>query len=420
MILELINTGTELMLGRVLNTHHPWLCRQLTDRGYRVTRQVSVSDTGPDIQQAVLEALSRADGVITTGGLGPTSDDITRERIAEMLGCPLQEDPEVRRRIEQFFADRRRRMPGRILRQALVPAGALVLANHQGTAPGLVMKVAPNPFRPDGVPSWLAMLPGPPRELRPMFLGQLLPWIERESPPPRISACRTLRTTGIGESAVEELIEPRLKPLVERGLEIGYCSRPGEVDLRLVAVGTEAEEIVRQASVIASECVGANIFGEGDEDLEGVIVRRLRELRATLSVAESCTGGLLGHRLTNVPGASEVFRVGWITYSNEAKQECLGVRAETLAAEGAVSEATAREMAEGARRVAASDYALGITGIAGPAGGSVDKPVGTVWIALAASRGTVAVHACNAWDRLTFKQVTTQQALELLRGELEK
>jgi nicotinamide-nucleotide amidase len=415
MIVELINTGSELMLGRVLNTHQQWLCRQLADLGYVVTRQVAVPDTGSDIEQAVREALARADLVIATGGLGPTSDDLTRDLVAQLLGKELREDAAVLAHIRSFFESRKRPMPERTKVQAMVPDGATVLHNPHGTAPGLAMEVRPNHFRTGGKPSWLIMLPGPPRELRPMFTDTVAPLVRRVLPLASGFVCRTLRTTGIGESVVEEKIGGPLQRWVEAGLDLGYCARPGQVDVRLAAHGSDAERQVREAETIVRGLLGPYIYGVEDEDLETVIVRLLTERKATLALAESCTGGYIANRVTNVPGASAVLLAGLVTYSNAAKQKFLGVHAETLARHGAVSEPVAREMAEGARRQTQADYALSVTGIAGPSGGTPEKPVGTVYIGLAGPSGTVAERQFNPYDRETFKQVTTQQALELLR-----
>ncbi|HVM48938.1 MAG TPA: competence/damage-inducible protein A [Candidatus Acidoferrum sp.] len=415
MVVELINTGTELMLGRVLNTHQHWLCRQLADLGYVVSRQVAVPDTGAEIQQAVREALGRADLVLTTGGLGPTSDDITRDLIAQMLGRPLREDAAVLGHIRQFFTARKRPMPERTSVQALVPEGAIVLPNPHGTAPGLAMEVHPNLLRSNGAGTWLVMLPGPPRELRPMFTEAVVPLLRRVLPVPSLFVCRTLRTTGIGESVVQQRIAKPLQWLVEAGLDLGYCSRPGQVDVRLAAQGERAASQVEEAEAIVRELLGSRIYGMEDDELERVIVRLFTERQASLALAESCTGGFIANRITNVPGASAVLLAGLVTYSNAAKERFLGVRAETLARHGAVSEATAREMAEGARREAGADYALAVTGIAGPTGGTAEKPVGTVFIGLAGPAGTVIERNLNPYDRDTFKQVTTQQGLDLIR-----
>ena len=415
MQIELINTGSELMLGRVLNTHQQWLCRQLADRGYVVNRQVAVADTADDIERSVREALGRADFIITTGGLGPTSDDITRDRIAALLGRKLHEDPAIVAHVEGFCAKRNRPMPASTRVQAMVPDGALVLDNAHGTAPGLALHVSPNPLRPDGRPSWLVMLPGPPRELRPMFTNQVAPLLKEKLPLDGDFVCRTLRTVGIGESYLEERIAAPLKPLTDAGLELGYCAHTGAVDVRFVARGCGADADVAEAARIVYSLAGDHIFGEGDDELEQVLVRRLTERKQTLALAESCTGGCIANRITNVPGASAVLLAGLVTYSNAAKQTFLGVRGETLAAHGAVSEAVACEMAEGCRTRTGVDFAIGVTGIAGPGGGTPEKPVGTVFIALASAAGTKVINPVNRYDRETFKYLTCLQALELLR-----
>lgn len=432
MNIEIVNTGSELMLGRVLNTHQQWLCRRLADLGHVVTRQVAISDTGSEIQQAVREALSRADLVITTGGLGPTSDDITRELIAELLGKKLVENREVDAHIENFFAKRGRPRPPQTKVETFVPEGALVFINQNGTAPGLAMRLGdwewrlasgehsspanssldPRPQTPN--PKWLIMLPGPPRELRPMFDTSVVPLLKREFAD-EIFICRTLLTTGIGESRVQEFVEADLQPLVQRGLGVGYCARPGAVDVRLTASGAGAERIVQEGEVIVQRILGANIFGFDDEEIEDVVVKQLIAQKKTLALAESCTGGLVANRITNVPGASEVFLGGVVSYSNAAKQKFLGVQAASLAAHGAVSEVVAREMAAGAREKFGADLAVAITGIAGPGGGTAEKPAGTVFIALASAAGVEVKKLLNVWPRETFKEVTATQALEWVR-----
>ncbi len=415
MIVELINTGSELMLGRTLNTHQQWLCRKLADLGYVVSRQVAVPDTAQDILQAVRESLGRADLIITTGGLGPTSDDITRELIAELLGKKLVHDSNVASVIEGYFASRNRATPPRTLVQAQVPEGAVVLNNAYGTAPGLAMEVAPNPFRINAPPSWLVMLPGPPRELRPMFQDVLVPLLKRVLPPTECFVCRTLRATGMGESLVEQNVAPDLTAAVQAGLQLGYCARIGQVDVRLAAAGESASALVQEAERLVRSRIGPFIYGEEDQEIEEVVVRMLTQRKETLALAESCTGGCLADRITNIPGASAVFLAGLVTYSNEAKQRFLGVNASTIAEHGAVSEEVARQMAEGARAHAKADYAISITGIAGPGGGTPTKPVGTVYIGIAGPFETIVQHNVNSWDRETFKYVTSQQALEMLR-----
>jgi nicotinamide-nucleotide amidase len=416
MRIEILNTGSELLLGRVLNTHQQWLCRQLADRGYTVDRQTCVDDSGAAIERAVREALERAELVLVTGGLGPTSDDRTRDCIAQLLGRKLQEDAAVVAHIERFFALRRRPAPASTRVQALVPEGATVLMNAHGTAPGLALEIAPAAGTAN--PRLLVMLPGPPRELRPMFLEQVVPLLGKYFPLAAPFVCRTLKTTGLGESLVEERIAGPLQALIKAGLELGYCARVGEVDVRFTARGERASRMVDEAGRVARGLLGDLIFAVDDDSLEAVIIRLLTERKKTLALAESCTGGGIANRLTNVPGASAVFLAGWVTYSNEAKESLLGVSAETLAAHGAVSEAIAREMAEGARRRTGADYAISVTGIAGPGGGSADKPVGTVWMALADAAGTIAQRRLNSFDRETFKYVTTQQGLEMLRRRI--
>lgn len=409
MVIELINTGAELMLGYVLNTHQQWICREISTLGHVVARQVAVDDGAESIQASVREAMGRADLVMVTGGLGPTSDDRTRDLIASLLGRPLLRDAATERRIRAFFGARRRPMPESVLIQAMVPEGAVVFENQHGTAPGLAMKTSRG---------WLVMLPGPPRELRPMFASLLVPFLREHFPPAGEFACDVLRTTGVGESWVEEQIAPMLEPLVREGLEIGYCARNGEVDVRLVARGVGSGDRVASAARAVEELLGGIVYGRHPETLEAAVVGLMAGKGVKLALAESCTGGFLAHRVTNVPGASAVLRAGWVTYSNEAKAACLGVSFETLRAHGAVSEPTSREMAEGARARSGADYALAITGIAGPGGATNDKPVGTVFIGLASPAGTVVLKRRNAYDRETFKLVTSQQALDLLRRTL--
>jgi nicotinamide-nucleotide amidase len=419
MKVELINTGSELMLGRVLNTHQQWLCRKLADAGYVVSRQVAVPDAGPDIVEAVKEALARSDLVITTGGLGPTSDDLTRDLIASLLHKQLKEDSRLLAQISQFFASRNRPMPVRARLQAMVPEGALVLTNPNGTAPGLVIEVDPNPFRPGGGRSLIIMLPGPPRELHPMFTDAVLPLL-RKTHPAENFVCRTLRSTGIGESVVEEMLTGPLNSLVHQGIEIGYCARPGQVDVRLTARGAGGEHLVSEAARVVAQVLSANCYAEDEEELEFTIVRLLTERGQTVGIAESCTGGLVAHKLTNVPGSSAVFKAGVVSYSNQAKTDFLGVPQEILVTNGAVSKVVAGLMAEGIRTRTNSNYGLGITGIAGPSGGTPEKPVGTVFIGLAAASGTIVVENLNCLDRESFKQLTSQQALEMLRQAIIK
>lgn len=403
------------MLGRILNTHQQWLCRQLCDLGLPVQRQVAISDTAPEIASAIRDSLAHADLVICTGGLGPTSDDLTRDAIATLLGRQLDEDPGTLERIAAFFVARSRPMPASTRVQAMIPRGASILPNAHGTAPGLLIQVDPNPFRPSCGPSWLVMLPGPPRELHPMFKEQVKPWIQRTLGATIPFACRTLKTHGLGESLVEENIAEPLHALTVRGLTIGYCARVGEVEVRLSAPGHQGAALVEQSVQIVRSRLGNYIYGEEDDVLPAVVIRVLTEARRTLAVAESCTGGHISNRLTDVPGASAALLQAWVTYSNHSKTSLLGVPESLIQAQGAVSEPVARAMAEGARERSGADYGLAVTGIAGPGGGSPEKPVGTVFIGLATPQGTWATRRFNPLDRETFKYATSQQALDWVR-----
>lgn len=410
---EIINTGSELLLGRVLNTHQQWLCRTLADRGRVVRRQVAVSDDPEALVDAVREGLSRADWVIVTGGLGPTCDDRTRELVAGLLGRRLEHQPEVERQIRAYFEGRGRPVPGRTRVEAMVPEGAEVLVNRHGTAPGLALWLEPNPLREGGKASWLVMLPGPPRELRPMFTDEVLPRLEARFPIGEPFACRTLKTTGLGESYMEERLEEPLRDLVAGGMDLGFCARVGEVDVRFVARGPGARDVVAEAERRTRAAAGEFVFGVEDDTLEKALVEACSARGLRLALAESCTGGHVANRVTNVPGASAVLAGGWVTYANASKERELGVPAGLLRDHGAVSEPVARAMAEGARRRAGVDLAIAITGIAGPSGAVEGKPVGTVFMAVAHAGGTWVERRLNAFDRETFKYVTAQQAMAM-------
>jgi nicotinamide-nucleotide amidase len=364
---------------------------------------------GPPIREALAAALDRADVVFTTGGLGPTTDDITREAAAELLGLPLLPDEEILSGIRERFARRGLPMADRVARQAMVPVGTEVLPNPNGTAPGL--------YFPPGVlgsrrARHLFLLPGPPRELRPMVQDYVLPKLRAILPASSMRERRIYRLTGIGESQVEERIGQRLE---ERGdLEVGYCARPSEVDFRLIGPPGPLAQVEPDIRAVLGEW----IYSEG-ESLEAAIVRLLAEKHLTLATAESCTGGSLAGRITNVAGASDVFLAGYVTYANEAKENTLGVPSDLLAAHGAVSEPVAAAMAEGARRVSGAKFALSTTGIAGPGGGTESKPVGTVYLGLASEGHPTVVRRCYfPLDRITFKHMTSSAALDLLRRQV--
>ncbi len=421
MEIELITIGTELLLGQVLDTHQQWLGQRLAERGCPLSRKLTVPDNGPAICGAVQTALGRTDLVITTGGLGPTSDDVTRGLLADLLARPLGPDASVAAHIEGVFERRNRPMAGSVLVQAQVPEGSVVFPNEHGTAPGLAIEASPNPFQAGGGSAWLIMLPGPPRELRPMFDDQVLPFINKHLPFEKEFHCRTLRSLGIGESMVEEMLLGPLQPLMDRGLELGFCARIGQVDIRLSGIGPGMPAIIAEAEAAIRAAIDKQIYGTDDETIELVVVGQLIATGETLAVAESCTGGFLGHHITNVPGASAIFAGGVLAYSNAMKQKLLGVKKSTLAEHGSVSKPVAIEMAEGALTVSGADHALSVTGIAGPGGGTPDKPVGTVWLGMASRGGwPLAIRKSHPYDRETFKHATVHQALELLRRRLKK
>ena len=404
-----LNTGTELLLGDVVNTHINFIGRAIFPLGLRIDRQIAVPD-GLPIRDALAESLEQADIVFVTGGLGPTTDDITREITAELLGLKLRHDPSVMEAITKRAERRGFRLTDRISRQADVPEGATVLPNAHGSAPGLYLAAEASPGRKR---PHIFLLPGPPRELHPMFRDSVQP-ILRDIMPQQTATCRRMyRVAGMGESLVEEAIGRQL--LEVPGLELGYCARPGEVDLRVIGDSSALE----QAEKIITEGLGAAVFSGDGLNLEEAVVQLLIERRKTLAVAESCTGGFLAHRITNVPGASAVFLAAYVTYSNEAKTAMLGVDPRLIAEHGAVSEAVALSMAEGARRQANASFALATTGVAGPSGGTQEKPVGTVFIALAPDGASTEVKRLFfPDDRPTFKELTTQAALEMLRRRL--
>lgn len=410
MRLELINTGTELLLGSTVNTHLSWLGQELLPLGLRIGRQVCIPD-GDVIREALRETAGRADVVLVTGGLGPTSDDITREVTAEWLGLPLEEDAGVKAWITAYMAERGRPLSEAARRQAMVPRGAEVLANPAGTAPGLY--VPPMAVPGTGMKSpHLFLLPGPPRELKPMVRDQVLPRLAAMVGP--ALGMRNFHLAGLGETQVAEAVE---ETLTSMGIpEIGYCARAGEVIVRVF--GTP--EQLAAAETLMAGTFPAQFFSSKDEELEQVVVGLLAKLGQWVSVSESCTGGLVAHRLTNVPGASAVVDRTFVTYANRAKSEVLGVPAELIAAYGAVSRETAAAMAIGCLAASGADHALALTGIAGPGGGTEAKPVGTVFVALASKGGgepVVGQHLFRV-ERETFKRMASQAALDLLRRRL--
>ncbi len=406
MRVELINTGSELTLGFTVNTHLSYIARRLAGIGLRLNRQVTVADDREEMRSAIDEALQRSDVLIITGGLGPTSDDFTRDVVAELLGRKLVRDEAVASHIAERIRNRRIRLPESIYVQALVPVGAQVLPNRNGTAPGLAL---------DEGGKLILLLPGPPRELKPMFEEYVLPVLEKHFDVQPQFDCRTFKVVGLAESIVEEKVAPVLADLPD--LELGYSAKMGEVEVRIIShlksTAGEAEKRIRAA-------LADNIYGTGDARLEEVVVKMLAAAHQTIAVAESCTGGAISNRITNVSGSSAVFINGCVTYSNESKTRLLGVSEKTLAEHGAVSKEVAQEMAEGVRTRSGADFGISTTGIAGPTGGTPEKPMGLVYIGFATSKGTDVQRHVLALDRETFKFFVAQYALDAVRRELLK
>jgi nicotinamide-nucleotide amidase len=403
---ELINTGSELMLGFTVNTHLTYIARQLAGIGLRLNRQVTVADDRAEMRAAVGEALTRSDVLIITGGLGPTSDDFTRDVVAEVLGRKLVRDEAVAASIAERIRKRKIRLPESIYVQALVPIGAQVLPNRNGTAPGLAL---------DHEGRLVLLLPGPPRELKPMFDEYVLPVLQKHFGAQARFDCRTFKVVGLAESIVEEKVAPVLADM--KDLELGYSAKMGEVEVRVIShlksTADEAEKRIRVA-------LGDSIYGTGTDRLEELVVKMLTAAHKTIAVAESCTGGTIANRITNISGSSEVFINGCVTYSNESKVRLLGVRDETLKTHGAVSEEVAREMAEGIRTRSKADFGISTTGIAGPTGGTPNKPVGLVYIGFATPERTDVRRHILTFDRETFKFFVSQYALDAVRRELLK
>jgi nicotinamide-nucleotide amidase len=404
----LLNTGTELLLGDVQDAHLAFIAREIFPLGLRIEERRTVGDTEA-IRHTLAELFPGCEILFVTGGLGPTSDDITREMVADLLGLELQKSPDLLASLRQRLQVRGIKWTSGIARQADVPAGAEVLPNQNGSAPGLYLRANINPQIQS---PHLFLLPGPPRELQPMFRAFVMPILRSIVPASALIERRLYKIADKGESLVEKAIGDRV--LAVPGIELGYCARPGEVDVRIVGKA----KAIEQADAIIRSTLGPSVFSAADETLEEVIVKLLVQRNQTVAVAESCTGGLLANRITNVPGASAVFSAGYVCYANQAKIDMLDVDPQLIEKHGAVSEQVACVLAEHAHACARSDYALATTGVAGPSGGSPEKPVGTVYVALAASGKTIAKKFFFPTDRETFKQIATQAALELLRRRL--
>jgi nicotinamide-nucleotide amidase len=403
---EIIAVGSELLTPDRIDTNSLFLTEELNKLGIEVLRKTIVGDNRELLAEAFRDALARVPVVIASGGLGPTEDDLTRETVAELLGRRLLRNEAIVRAIEARFRSFKREMPSVNLRQAMVPEGAEVLENSWGTAPGLWL---------EDKGRMVALLPGPPRELKPLFLERVLPRLQRRTSAVRMFH-RELRVTGLGESHVEE----RIRPIYTRYRDVNttILATPGEVQIHLrrwsdnaADVNVILDEIVRSFEL----ALGDRIFAHAAIPLEEIVAQLLIDHRTTIAAAESCTGGLLAERLTRIPGSSNYFLGGVVCYSNEMKTTWADVPQELIAAKGAVSGEVAIALAEGIRRHVRSTLGVGITGIAGPGGGTEEKPVGTVHIAVAGPGGVKEKLAHLPGDREAIRFYATQLGLDMVR-----
>lgn len=408
MRIEVVTIGDELLLGFTIDTNAAHLARVLADAGITVARRSTVGDDEAAIAAAIRDAFTRADGVITTGGLGPTSDDRSKPAVAAVFGKRMRLDEGVLAALRERWAKRGLgELPATNRNQAMVPDGATLLENKHGSAPGIWLE--------DPRGKWIAMLPGVPREMKGMLADTLLPKLVARVRDASVVMSRTLRTTGLAESRIADLIGSI--PLPD-GVDLAYLpSWPG-VDLRVTIRGVTrdvaAERLGAAMAALRAPIAGA-VYGEDDADLAAIVLDALRKRTWTIAVGESCTGGLLGARLTDTPRASDLVLGGIIAYANEVKIQQLGVREHTLADHGAVSEPVASEMAEGARAATGASVGVGITGVAGPGGGTEAKPVGTVCIAVATPDGGTVKTVRIVGDRAEVRLRATQAALQMVR-----
>ena len=401
--------GDELLLGFTVDTNGAYIARRLAEQGIRVARRVAVGDAVPAIAAAVREALERTGAVVTTGGLGPTSDDVTRDAVAAVFARELRVDDAhlewMRERWRRRFG---REMPEANRRQAMIPVGGRKLENRHGSAPGILM---------EDERGFVVTLPGVPRELRGMTDDTLLPLLRERgigAHGARVASL-TLRTTGVAESLLQDRLAHLRPGDGTSAPSLAYLPGVDGVDLRLTADGAGADAAIGSMAAAIREAVGDAVYGVGEDDLARVLLDLCRARGVRLCVAESCTGGMLGGRITAIPGSSDVFAGGVIAYANDVKMRELGVAEADLASHGAVSEPVVRQMALGARQRFGADMALAITGIAGPGGGTPEKPVGLVWLA-AAVGGAVETRRIQSWgDRQEVRYRAAQGALDLAR-----
>lgn len=407
---EIISVGTELLLGEIDDTNASYISRRLAAIGVDVYYRHTVGDNLKRLVQVLSGARRRASVIVLCGGLGPTPDDLTREALAELTGRPLQAVPEAEMRLHRFFAERGRTPTPSNFKQCQVPRGGELLDNPVGTAPGVWLQHEQNLY---------IAVPGPPPEMREMVDNQVLPRLRQMLKQDGTLWTRTLRLSGLGESQVADLLSDLLA--AQKNPTIALYASPGEVRVRLATKAPDellAQQVFAPVEQELRKRLGAAVYGVDDETMEVAVGQALLAAGATLAVAESCTGGLIASRITDVPGASRYFLAGYVTYSNQAKQDVLGVPADLLRAHGAVSAECAEAMARGARQRAGADYAAAVTGIAGPGGGTPEKPVGLVYLAVCDARGAEVVRHQWPGSREQFKQRVSQLALDLIRRRI--
>ncbi|MDD4879151.1 MAG: competence/damage-inducible protein A [Candidatus Omnitrophica bacterium] len=407
---EIISIGTEILLGQILNTNQQWLSLKLAELGIDVYYQSTVGDNPGRLARAITRGLNRSDIVITTGGLGPTVDDITLEAISRAFSKKLIYNKKIAAKISSHFGSQCLDMPSGNLRQAHIPEGAKILENHVGTAPGFII---------EGGGKLLIALPGPPRELDPMFERYAMPYLRKKAGSDWVIKVRSVNITGLPESAVDRKVKDLLKS--SPPVTVGIYAKPALIELKIIAKAKgekAAKALMDRIDRKISARLKDRIFGRDNETLEGAVGKMLTAKHKTLAIAESCTGGLISSRITDIPGSSAYFRIGIAAYSNEAKISQLCVSPATISKYGAVSRQTALEMAKNVRQISGTDIGLSVTGIAGPGGGTKAKPVGLVYIALAMPKSVVWKEFHFRGGREMIKFRSSQAALDLLRGSL--
>ena len=408
----ILSTGDEITTGKVVDTNANYIADKFVEAGMEVATVITVGDVAERIVWAWRQAMEQADVIVSTGGIGPTADDLTTELVAKVAGLELTFSEEVAENIRRLFASFNRVMPENNLKQAQFPAGAVIVPNHLGTAPGYRLDLDTS----QGT-KHLIVLPGVPREMKPMMEDTVLPWVREMRGGGDLFLTRTFQTFGISESGLDEMIAGTID---EDEGRLAFRANFPQISMRVTVRGRpgEAEQRLEGLSERIRAKIGAYVYGEGDVTMEEVVGRLLTDNGKTLGVAEACSGGLVGHRVTNVPGSSTYFRGSVVAYSDTAKAQLLGVQPQTLERHGAVSEAVVGEMASGVRERLASDIGIAMTGIAGPDGATEDKPVGTACLALANDAGVVSRRYKLWGNRDWIKTLISQLALDWVRRAL--